>query len=461
MAIQLLKGELTFFIGTGVGMFLTENQSEKIPNYKKLLKDVCDTEINLIKSKGGSTQPVYEVLEMIDSNTFNLQIISQILDDLCTENGHNSKKIISEIINKAEQNIDLVKCKLISDCLSAYHESSFAQGTSFQFITTNYDEIIEHNLLNDNYTQVSELGDSGKGNRKYGMVYHIHGVESLTQSVVYTLRDYYRIQDSKSYLTNKFYSLLTSGSTVFLGYSLNDFDLNEIILSAHDETEQFGTRQYMYYVVRESVSDVVKKYYADNFRILVLDEINLDEFFQTLKEYEKSAESNLKNMVPQKIVYEGYQYNSEYLHISTSFSDIIASFRGEHLDLNTSEVQDILIHVLEQKKAYTTESGEFDQYVGLANWLITYLMETDFNQVDSKFQIKFTKLVVYSMSTMSEELYIGYSWNAFKVWLHRIDELRWDKKEILERIISDNMSNFNEQNCVDKIAKELSYHYSA
>ena len=97
-------------------------------------------------------------------------------------------------------------------------------------ITTNYDSLLEDsaNLNAQLYTVVSQDSDLlSKSNERY--IIKMHGDLKVPNSIVLKESDYLDYEQKHTLISTFIRSLLVNHTFVFLGYSLNDYNLNLII----------------------------------------------------------------------------------------------------------------------------------------------------------------------------------------------------------------------------------------
>ena len=115
-------------------------------------------------------------------------------------------------------------------------------------ITTNYDSLLEQLLPNysvyDNQEQL--LLSSIHGVQE---IYKIHGSVSNPNSIVITRKDYEDFKSNKNYIVAKLMTLFVEHQVIFLGYSLGDSNIKEILKSITDccskeNLERFNNRLF-------------------------------------------------------------------------------------------------------------------------------------------------------------------------------------------------------------------------
>ncbi len=133
-------------------------------------------------------------------------------------------------------------------------------------ITTNYDSLIELLFDNEYKTFIKQSDYFYSENYNYAEIYKIHGCVSNPNTLIITEEDYINFNQKSFLTTSKLLQILSNNPIIFIGYSLNDEDIKEIInnlLSCLD-TQQiksleknllFINWEYHVRIIKESTSE--------------------------------------------------------------------------------------------------------------------------------------------------------------------------------------------------------------
>lgn len=418
IATSLVGGSLSLFIGTGFSMHLTNRSA---PSWLDLIKE-CAKRLNNSKVYG----------QLFDSDgkcNFDLTVCAQILEDEYRKSDKDIRETVCEIVKEKinEESIDSDKTKKIADFFFEYN--------SINIITTNYDNILCDYILPSKSRVYVEGLNLPKVNQIQN-IYHIHGSITIPQSLVLTQDDYFKFQHRESYISRKFYTLLQETTTVILGYSLNDFNLNRILNESKYSKNNTSRRNDIYYISREKVNDVYKTYYYSTFGIQVIDEMEIDEFFEHLSTYIDDAKLIVRGATRIPILLSGAkQYKDEFLKLGKSFSVVISRISAAGYNFNNQDIHMFLMDIINRKYTFTTENNAWDQYAHLASWLVELGELIDISE--SKIKEDYLEMVNYSFRFMSKELYLGYAWKAFEIWFSQWKRILPKNREIIIKMVKD------------------------
>lgn len=422
IATALVGGTLTILAGTGFSMHLTDRNA---PSWLTLLFE-CVKKLD--------NEDLIDVLFVVDEEEsevqkckFDLTVCAQILEDEYKSQGKNIREeicaIVDEKINEETINEDIVN----------ELKDFFKVHENINIVTTNYDTIFTDHII-PGKSRVYVEGENIPKIADVKNIYHIHGAVSSPESLILTQDDYFKFQHKETYISRKFYTLLQESTTVILGYSLGDFNLNRILNESKYSKQTTRKRNDIFYISRKKVDDVIKKYYFSTFGIQVIEGFEIDKFFQKLRTKVEAADRIVKGALIIPKLLEGTKiYKDEFLKLGNSFGIILARLVAAGYQLDDPKVMEFIIEILDRKQVFTTENNAWDQYTQLASWLIEFGSQIEIK--NTKSESPYLTLVDYSFRTMSKELYFGYAWAAYQVWLGEWDRLTdGNKKLIIEMV---------------------------
>ena len=102
-------------------------------------------------------------------------------------------------------------------------------------VTTNYDCFLEHCFGENQFTTYIGQNDLlFSTTLEVGELYKIHGCCTKPESIVINSDDYSKFAKKSAYLSSKILTMFLERPIIFLGYSINDWDINRILDSIAD-----------------------------------------------------------------------------------------------------------------------------------------------------------------------------------------------------------------------------------
>lgn len=267
-------------------------------------------------------------------------------------------------------------------------------------------------------------------------IYHIHGCITKPASIIITLNDYYKFQNVNNYFSRKFYTLLQESTVAILGYSLGDFNLNTILSEVKNSKKESFRKSDIFFISQRRIPEIMKSFYDTTYGISVIEKTEVDDFFDEIdSEYERAVEIIGSTEQLQKFLIGQYKYEDDFikLKICMTWIFILASSLGLNKD-NTTFLHKLL-EILDRKVRLCKEPHAWAQYSHLANWLID--ISSTIIIKDSPIEKGFCEIVNFSVSTSSSTNTPGYSWEAWKIWKRRFNEIKWDNQVLLIDCIKD------------------------
>ncbi|MBM7652994.1 SIR2 family NAD-dependent protein deacylase [Neobacillus cucumis] len=158
------------------------------------------------------------------------------------------------------------------------------------FLTTNYDRVIEEEIMKGKNYLVQSLGKGEElnWNEKDKTIIKIHGDIDSEKGIIFTHSQYYKFMHDFGYFKSKLYNLFSSNVILMMGYGFNDINIHQtyfqfirdygtqvdnnkfyMVLSSYDK-EKWGT-YFSYY-----------KRFLESYKINVIEAENLPSFVEEL-----------------------------------------------------------------------------------------------------------------------------------------------------------------------------------
>lgn len=393
IAYAAASGQLCLFTGTGFSKAVTENEA---PSWQGLLESLCDSTPNP-KSLKNALFPEKE------ASALSLDEAAQVIAIELTKTNKNIHDEVAAKIKELEPKGNNTEIQ------------EFLSKNNFKVVTTNYDKLLE-NLAGE--MDCHSLTPGLPVPRSYSRVkiYHVHGSIDAPKNMVVTSEDYFRFINSESYFSRKLSTVLHEKTIVIIGYSLGDTNLKAIISDYKGFSKNHVIGSNIFLISRSKVEQYIKDYYAYCYGIRVLDRTEIHEFFSLLNKQIPEARKKSAQSIStiRKVIFNNHVFKSDYLKIENSFFEIISSLAAIGVSINNKRVVKILGDVIEEKINLTQETGAWTQYEHLARWL-TYLASI-LELHGTSIERIYLKAALHSMTTMRKELYMGYSWHAYKSW---------------------------------------------
>jgi hypothetical protein len=137
-------------------------------------------------------------------------------------------------------------------------------------MTTNFDKIYD-NLCNDtgyvvcNYQETPKIISNIKTSNR--LIIKTHGSIDDTEHMVFTQKDYYDARSNFPQFYKLLEALFLTNTVVFIGYSLNDPDINLILENVSNSTNSGCP----HYVVTSKAQEHMKKHWRDSYNISCLE----------------------------------------------------------------------------------------------------------------------------------------------------------------------------------------------
>lgn len=416
IAYAAASNRLCLFTGTGFSKALTNGDA---PGWQQLLEQVCDAHLDLPGIKDA-------LFPADGKSSVQLDEAAQIISLELTRAGKNIHEIIADKIKEL---------KLADSCPET---RKFLKERQLRVVTTNYDKLVE--LASEGEYLSLCPGRPVPRSESRVKVYHVHGSVDVPSRMVVTADDYFNFMHSESYFSRKLSTILHENTVVIIGYSLGDLNLKTIMNDYRGFVRNHAVSNSVFFVSRNKIDQRIADYYSNCYGIRVIDETEVEDFFDTVNskliEAEKVSNS-IKNI--KKVLYEGATFKTKYLQSESSFYEIVSAISAVGASVSEECVVSTLADVVEKKKQLTSANGAWEQYVQLASWLTYFggLLDLRGTAAESVF----LDSVKFSMNKMSKKQVWGYSWHAYKVWDARWRGLTADNRRLISAYIKEQSSD--------------------
>lgn len=432
IAYAAVNNRLCFITGAGFTKAIT---NQKAPTWEDLLRklcEICDATGELektlftTKSKGYCSECDKEHEIVFNKSTLALDELAEVVSRHLNDKGLDIYDEIKKIIETLE--------------LSGDYENieNFFKKQYFRVVTTNYDKLILK-LCAEGECQAISPGMLIPRLSSKVKVYHVHGSIDVPTNMIVTSNNYFKFMNSESYFSRKLSTLLYENTIVILGYALNDNNLKSIFNNYKEFTQTTISSPNITLVTRRKIDRYIKDFYKNTYNMRVLDGVEIDAFFKILNSHLPMAEEckeSSRNAI-RRVMNDGSTrlYRKDYLRSSDSFFEIFNAMISSGYNFGLKEAQEKFLDIFEKKKVLTGEDGAWSQYTGLANWLTYFLTSIDISTFHNK--DKFLEIIFHSFDTMSEELLLGYSWEAYSIWKKQWNDLNENNKNLIKTYLDD------------------------
>jgi len=206
-------------------------------------------------------------------------------------------KIVQEEINKkleldfSNKVLDLIKVNPDKINSSEVEKLKKLGDIDFNYlITTNYDKVIENEILNGKNHLVLSLGKGEElnWNEKDKTIFKIHGDIESSNGIIFTHSQYYQFMHEFGYFRSKLYTLFSSNVILMMGYGFNDINIHQTYFQfIRDYGSQIDNSKF--YIVLTSY-DKLKwgsyfnyyKRFLESYRINIIEAEDLPSFVEDL-----------------------------------------------------------------------------------------------------------------------------------------------------------------------------------
>jgi len=228
LAYMAFKKRVSFFLGTGFSKSLVHF----IPTWMELAENICkrlNIEFNEIKSdKKGMLRSPENILSIAPYFTQLDECSSGESYDTCCKK--KIRELIAKYIDEVSPTQEVIQ--LLGD-----YKKSFENIKPNRVFTTNYDNVTHLPFNDPKIVSPNPHYDIFVGGTR---IVHIHGHIDNPQEMIVFEEDFLRFNSENKYIHNLLYSSFVENTTIFIGYSLNDPNIKQILFNiAKNELKEF------------------------------------------------------------------------------------------------------------------------------------------------------------------------------------------------------------------------------
>lgn len=227
---------VVFFLGAGFSMKLP-GESGGIGNGREVAIHLSN---KLLGTQEEDLQRAAEYIEVVLNRR---RLVSEVREYLkANYESKDSHRYLAEIISLLNQPTELV-------------------------YSTNYDTYLEdeyRTLCNNGKDLSYWFFDNDISMNK--TLYKIHGCINSESQIVLTSEDYYKVKSNKP-LMSRLYNLLRENTCVFIGFSMEDQDLLDLLFSIRADKDDFGDQKHYLVVPENGINEWRATYLNKKFNI--------------------------------------------------------------------------------------------------------------------------------------------------------------------------------------------------
>ncbi|MEN9985182.1 MAG: hypothetical protein RI925_684, partial [Pseudomonadota bacterium] len=394
IAYAAANKRLCFFLGAGFSKELTQGHA---PSWDMLLKQLCD----LLKDSEKTKEDLFSGSKKGQLLTF--EEIGQILALEFKRQKMNLHEEAARLISRLTLKGDN---RLVKNFLCRH---------SPHVITTNYDLLIEK-LLGDEAVSISPglpvPRISGKTK-----IYHVHGSINAPAHIVITSDDYFKFISNEGYFSRKLSTMLHENTVVIMGYSMGDVNLKAIINEHRRLSIGHNPGGNIFFVSRASVNQQIKNYYFECYGVTVVDDVDVKGFFRKTNKHIKRVEEFISTSIQDidNVLVLGHEFVDDFIWIESSFYIIISAIHCTTHRFNEEKTLNAISDILCKKIGLASMPyGSWHHCAHLSGWIIR--LGEMMRIKGSLLEGVFLEAADLTMSNMSKENKIGFSWKAYHEW---------------------------------------------
>lgn len=280
-----------------------------------------------------------------------------------------------------------------------------------KIFTTNYDNVTLFPFNNPVIIEPESKFDNGlEGTR----VMYIHGHLRNPEKMVLFEEDFLKFK-TNNYFHSSLYSSFVENTTLFLGYSLNDPNIRQILYDiAQNENKESIGRRYLLITNHYPLHEI--HYFERVFQVDVIYGSSIQDLLLNIERTIIKVKKLKDNMTPfRKTLQELTNENKIEAIIENEdmFKEILYALR-EDSTLRTSDNISFIIKIIESIMNASRETGAFGEYKHLARYLVLIgCIWKKIQDIDNNLSQKYVDLFEYVLDYSGDTH--GLSWAAARL----------------------------------------------
>lgn len=244
---ELASRRCVLFLGSGISATASKDDGTKPKTWREFIEG-----IRLIATKASADDMEY-IDEQLRKEDYLLAL--QAIHDSC---------IPAEYVRylDSEFKVDYNPSKV--------HES-IRQIDSKIVVTTNFDSIYDNLCKSSTYSvldyeEAEDIVQTLKS--PTNLIIKAHGTIEKKSKLIFTSSQYYKSQQENPEFYEILYSLFLTNTVVFLGYSLNDPDINLLLQYLHKSASEASPH---YLVIKNGTAPQLKKHWKETYNVQIIE----------------------------------------------------------------------------------------------------------------------------------------------------------------------------------------------
>lgn len=419
IACMSTKKKLALFLGTGFSKSLVDY----IPTWDELVQEICEKlqiDYNdICKDMKGWNRTPQNIVSIIP---FYRNFTEYPPDEKFDEERRNHiKRIVRDHIKEVTPSTEVIHL------LNEYKTSLNIINPEMVF-TTNFDEVTCYPFKDPKVI----LSNSTYNNYVNGTrIVYIHGHIDKPEDMIFFEEDFLKFNLEDKYIKKLLYTSFVENITLFIGYSLNDPNVKQILFEiAQKENKDSYGRRYLFVIENYPKHDI--KHFERTFGVDVIQGKNINQLLKDIASAVEKVQTIQKDIKSFELTFLKLREANQVNYVIENEDLFIEILDGlnEHKKLLVKESLDFIINILEGIKQASRESSAFAEYKHLARYMVLLGIRWDISKMKSYFRDKFVEYFKYLLDYSGDS--VGESWAAARYLREDFNSMQKRNKTLLK-----------------------------